>query len=125
MINEVYAVAIALNLKKPEVTNMYREYWRIKKLHKLNLICKETNDKIWIVLKLYKELIKKRHMSIEQVVNAVGIAIHKLPYVETLYRQAKDQAEKMQHTIQRLASDIAALVRKISSELLYYLYSVL
>jgi hypothetical protein len=125
MINEVYAVAIALNLKKPEVTNMYREYWRIKKLHKLNLICKETNDKIWIVLKLYKELIKKRHMSIEQVVNAVGIAIHKLPYVETLYRQAKDQAEKMQHTIQRLASDIAALERKISSELLYYLYSVL
>jgi hypothetical protein len=125
MINEVYAVAIALNLKKPEVTNMYREYWRIKKLHKLNLICKETNDKIWIVLKLYKELIKKRHMSIEQVVNAVGIAIHKLPYVETLYRQAKDQAEKMQHTIQRLASDIAAIERKISSELLYYLYSVL
>jgi hypothetical protein len=46
-------------------------------------------------------------MSIEQVVNAVEIAIHKLPYMKSLYRQAKDQAEKMQHTIQRLANDIA------------------
>jgi septal ring factor EnvC (AmiA/AmiB activator) len=74
----------------------------------------KTNGKIWLLWKLYKELIKKRRMSIEQVVNAVEIAIHKLPYMESLYRQAKDQAEKMQHTIQRLASDIAVLQCKIS-----------
>jgi hypothetical protein len=53
-------------------------------------------------------------MSIEQVVNAVEIAIHKLPHMENLYRQTKDEAEKMQRTIQRLASDIAALQFKIS-----------
>jgi hypothetical protein len=47
-------------------------------------------------------------MSIEQVVNVVEIAIYKLPHMETLYRQAKDQAEKMQCTIQRLANDIRA-----------------
>jgi hypothetical protein len=65
-------------------------------------------------LKLYKQLIKEKHMSIEKVVNAVDIAANKLPYMESLYKQAKDQAEKMQHTIQRLASDIAALQCKIS-----------
>jgi hypothetical protein len=53
-------------------------------------------------------------MTIEQVVNVVEIAIHKLPHMETLYIQAKDQAEKMQHTVQRLANDIRALERKIS-----------
>ena len=53
-------------------------------------------------------------MSKEQVVNVVEIAIHKLPYMENLYRQAKDQAEKMQHTIQRLANDVRALEYKIS-----------
>lgn len=37
-------------------------------------------------------------MSIEQVVNAVDAAIHKLAHIENLYRQAKDQTEKMQHT---------------------------
>ena len=77
MVNEVYAVAITLNIREAEVTYMYRKYWRIKELHKLNLICKETNGKIWIVLKLYR-LIKEKEMSIEQVVNAVSIAIHNL-----------------------------------------------
>jgi hypothetical protein len=52
-------------------------------------------------------------MSIEQVVNAVEIAIHKLPQMESLYGQAKDQAEKMQRTIQRLANDVAASERKL------------
>jgi hypothetical protein len=57
---------------------------------------------------------KEKGMSIDQVVNAVEIAIHKLPYMENLYRQAKDQAEKMQRTVQRLANDIEALKYKIS-----------
>jgi chromosome segregation ATPase len=52
-------------------------------------------------------------MSIEQIVNALDIAIHKLPYMENLYQQAKDQAEKMQRTIQQLANDVAALERKL------------
>jgi septal ring factor EnvC (AmiA/AmiB activator) len=53
-------------------------------------------------------------MSIEQVVNVVEIAANKLPHMENLYHQAKDQAEKIQHTIQRLANDIRALEHKIS-----------
>jgi septal ring factor EnvC (AmiA/AmiB activator) len=57
---------------------------------------------------------KEKGMSIKQVVNAVDTAIHKLSYMENLYRQAKDQAEKMQHTIQRLANDVRALEYKIS-----------
>jgi hypothetical protein len=57
---------------------------------------------------------KQKGMSIEQVVNAVDTAIHKLPHMENLYRQAKDQAENMQRTIQRLANDIKSLEHKIS-----------
>lgn len=107
-------VDIELNLPASKVSKLYIEYWKLRGLDKLYTIYKKTNGKIWIILKLYKELIKKRRMGIEQVVNAVDIAIHKLPYMENLYRQAKDEAEKMQHTIQRLASDIAALQCKIS-----------
>ena len=88
-------VAIILNLREPEVIKLYREYWKLTGLNKLNSIHKETNGKIWIVLKLYKELIKKRRMSIEQVVNAVEIAIHKLPYMESLYEQVGEQVDKM------------------------------
>ena len=107
-------VATLLNLPASKVSKLYREYWTLRGLDKLNTVYKESNGKIWIVLKLYKELIKKRHMSIEQVVNVVEIAIHKLPYMESLYQQAKDQAEKMQRTIQRLTTDIRTLESKIS-----------
>jgi hypothetical protein len=47
-------------------------------------------------------------------VHVVDIADDKLPYMEDLYRQAKDQAEKMQCTIQRLENDIEARKNKIS-----------
>jgi transposase len=107
-------IAIELNIRQSEATKYYGEYWKLKGLDKLNSIYKETNGKLWIVLKLYKELIKKRRMNIEQVVNVVEIAIHKLPYMESLYQQAKDQAEIMQGTIQRLANDIRALECKLS-----------
>jgi hypothetical protein len=107
-------VAISLNLTEPRVSKMYREYCKLKRQDILNLIDKETNGKLSSFLKLYKQLIKEKGMSVDQVVNVVDIAIHKIPYMDSLYRQAKDQAEKMQCTIQRLANDIRALERKIS-----------
>jgi hypothetical protein len=70
-------------------TKFYKEYWKLRGVDKLNSIYKETNGKLWTFLKLYRELIKKRRMNIEQVVIAIEIAVHKLPYMETLYRQAK------------------------------------
>jgi hypothetical protein len=53
-------------------------------------------------------------MSIEQVVNVVEIAIHKLRYMETLYRQIKDEVNKLQYTRQSLVNDIEARKHKIS-----------
>jgi vacuolar-type H+-ATPase subunit E/Vma4 len=107
-------VAIALNIRQSYAAKYYREYWKLRGLHKLNAIYIKTNGKIWPFLKLYKELIKKRDMSIEQIVNVVEIAIYKLPYMESLYEQVKDEADKMQRTIQRLANDMHTLERRIS-----------
>jgi hypothetical protein len=106
-------VAIALNLREPEATKLYREYWKLKGLHKLNSIYKETDGKLGPFLKLYR-LSKEEGMSIEQVVNAVDIAIHKLPYMEALYGQVKEQVDKMQHTRQHLVNDIQSREYKIS-----------
>jgi hypothetical protein len=107
-------VAITLSLRGPEATKLFIEYCRLKRLHLLNSIFKETNRKLGPFLKLYKLLIKQRGMSIEQVVNVVEIAIHKLPYMESLNNQAKEQVDKMQRTIQRLSNDIGVLEGKIS-----------
>jgi hypothetical protein len=104
-------VAIELNLREPEVNKLYREYWRRKRLHKVNLVYKATNGKLGPFLKLYR-LMKEKGMSIEQVVNAVEIAIHKLPYMEGLYKQLKDEVDKMQRTRQRLENYLHKLMMK-------------
>jgi len=107
-------VAIPLNLREPEATKLYREYWKLKRLHILNSIYNDTNGKLGPFLKLYRQLIKQRGMSIEQVANVVDIAIHKLPYTESLYKQVKEQVDNMLHTRQRLVNDIEARENKIS-----------
>ena len=106
-------VAITLNLGQPEVTKLYREYWKLKRLHRLYSAYTELgNEGIGGFLKLYW-LMKKKGMSIEQVVNAVYAAIHKLPYIENLYEQVKEQVEKMQRTRQGLGNAIEERKKKI------------
>ena len=106
-------VAISLKIRQSVATKLYREYWKLKRLHKLNLIYKETNGKLGPFLKLYR-LIKEKSMSIEQVANVVEIAIHKLPYMESLYKQVNDEVDKLQYAKQVLVNDIQALKYKIS-----------
>ena len=106
-------VAITLNLGQPQVTKLYRDYWKLKRLHILNSIYKETNGKLGLFLKLYR-LMKEKGMSIDQVVNAVDIAIHKLPYMESLYKQIKEEVNKLQYTRQSLVNDIEERKNKIS-----------
>ena len=72
------------------------------------MIYKETNGKLGPFLKIYKQLIKERGMNIEQVDNAVDIAIHKLPHIEGLYKQARDETQKMQYTMQHFSNEIVA-----------------
>ena len=88
-------VAIALNLREPEVTELYREYWKLKRLHILNSIYNETNGNLRPFLKLY-QMMKEKGMTIDQVTNAVDIDIHKLPYMEDLYKQVTHEVDNFQ-----------------------------
>jgi hypothetical protein len=107
-------VAIALNLREPEATKLYREYWKLKRLHILNTIYQGTDGKIWPFLKLYR-LMKERRMNKEQLFNVVDIAIHKLPHMESLYRQAKDEVDRMQRTRQETENNLHTLNDEIAS----------
>jgi len=108
-------VAIALNIRQSEATKYYREYWKLRGLQMLDSLYIKTNGKLWSFWKLYKELIEKRRMSIQQVANAVDIAIHKLPYMEGLYKQLKDEVDKMQRTRQQLENYLHKLKEEIAS----------
>jgi hypothetical protein len=67
-------VAIALNIGQPEVTKLYREYWKLKRPHKLYCAYTELGDEgIGEFLKLHK-LAKKEGVRREQVVNLLQLA---------------------------------------------------
>jgi hypothetical protein len=54
-------------------------------------------------------------MSIDQFIDVVvDIAIHKLPYMESLYEQIKDEVNNMQRTRQGLVNHIEARKSRIS-----------
>jgi septal ring factor EnvC (AmiA/AmiB activator) len=54
-------------------------------------------------------------MNIEEVVNAVDIDIDNLPYMESLYRQVKDEVDKMQLTRQETENYLHTLNDEIAS----------
>jgi DNA-binding CsgD family transcriptional regulator len=47
-------VAVELDLSEKQVTRYYREYWKLKGLHKLTVVYEEIKDDIGYFLKLYR-----------------------------------------------------------------------
>jgi hypothetical protein len=73
-------VAITLNLGQPEVSKLYLEYWKLKRLHKLYCAYTELGDDgIGDFLKLHK-LAKKEGVSREQVVKLLQLADEDNPF---------------------------------------------
>jgi predicted DNA-binding protein YlxM (UPF0122 family) len=66
-------VAIALNLREPEATKYYSEYWKLKRLHKLNLIYEEIGDDIRHIIELHRRA-KKEGAGIEQILKLLQLA---------------------------------------------------
>lgn len=81
-------VAIELNLKEPEATKYYREHWKLKRLHKLDLIYEDIKDDIVQIAKLHRRM-KAADIGVEQVINLIKIANNDLPAVEQKYQKLK------------------------------------
>ena len=96
-------VAIALNIRESVATKFCREYWKLKQLHKLNMVYEEIKDDIASFLKLYK-LSKAKGTGVQQVVNLLAIANNDLPAIEEQYKSLRNDVSIMQsqkHTCKR------------------------
>jgi hypothetical protein len=82
-------VAVTLNLRESEATKYYREYWKLKQLHNLNMVYEEIKDNIEYFLKLYK-LAKAKGMGVKQVVNLLAIANNDLPCIEERFKRIRN-----------------------------------
>jgi hypothetical protein len=66
-------VAITLNLREPDATKYYREYWKLKRLHTLNSLYEEIGNDIRHILELHRRA-KEEDITIEQIVKLLQLA---------------------------------------------------
>ena len=114
-------VAIALNLGQPEVTKLYREYWKLKQLHNLNMVYEEIKDDIESFLKLHK-LSRAKGIDVKQVVNLLQIANNDLPAFEKRFKRLRNDTSMLQfqkrideRSLYQLNNQIASIIKLLSS----------
>jgi DNA-binding Lrp family transcriptional regulator len=114
-------VAIELNIREPEATQYYKEYWKLSQLHSLNWVYEQVKDDIGYFVKLYISAQVAR-IGVEQVVKLLGIANNDLPLVEHKYERLKrevDDIEADKHNSARILQEISdqiTYLRKICKE---------
>ena len=73
---------IALDIPADEVHAIYREYWELKGMHKLNVLYEEKKDSLPSILKLHK-IVKEQEMGEHEVINVLKLANNnELPYLQ-------------------------------------------
>ena len=114
-------VAIELNVGESEATKFYREYWKLKQLHNLNMVYEETKGDIDPFLTLYK-LAKRKGIGVRQVVNILEMANNDLPAIEERYKTLRNDVSMLQfrkHTDERnlyqLNNQIASTTKLLNS----------
>jgi hypothetical protein len=88
-------VSIALNLRESETTKFYKEYWKLKQLHNLNMVYEELRGDIEPFLRLHK-LAKAKGMGVKQVVNLLQIVNNDLPAVEKRFKSLRNDISMLQ-----------------------------
>ncbi|MDQ6863167.1 MAG: hypothetical protein M3044_05030 [Thermoproteota archaeon] len=88
-------VAIALDLREPEVTQLYKESWNLTQLYDLNQMYLENKGNIAPLVKLYK-LTKAAGLSPEHVVTLLRIANNDLPLMDYKYENLKTDVKTLE-----------------------------
>ena len=88
-------VAIELGLNQKQVTKYYREYWKLKGLHKLTIVYEEIKNDIGYFLKLHR-LAKASGMNTDSVVNLLSIANNDLHAFEDKYKKQQQNVNHLE-----------------------------
>jgi hypothetical protein len=66
-------VAAELDIREVEATKYYREYWKLKKLYRLDQIYEDVKDDIIHIIRLHRRM-RAAHIGTEEVINFIKIA---------------------------------------------------
>ena len=88
-------VAIALDMREHEVTQLYNESWSLKQIYNLNSIYLETKGNLGPFVKLYM-LSKEAGLSTEHVVRILRLADNDLLRLEARYYNLKSEVKSLE-----------------------------
>jgi hypothetical protein len=115
-------VAIELNLRQPQVTELYIEHWKLKQLYNLNQVYDEIKDDIYPFVKLYM-LSKVARMDTQHVIRLLTLANDDLPAVEYRYERLKREEGSLQarnHNSARTFQELSDLISTTRNTLEQY-----
>jgi hypothetical protein len=107
-------VAIALNLRQPQVTEFYTEHWKLNGLYMLNQIYEEIKVDIGSFVNLYR-LTKAAGMHVQHVNRLLAIANNHLPSVEYKYEELQKQTDVLEYDKRSAARDYQDLTNQTVS----------
>ncbi len=112
--NSPIEVAIELELRQPEVLDLYSEYLKLVQLDKLHSVYEEVKDDIEYFVKLYK-MMKASGITPPHVERLVRIANDDLPSVERRFQLANNRVTELQGDIRNSTFTFQSLSDGISS----------
>src|SRR5215207_421297 len=106
-------VAIALNIRQPEVTELQNEYWKLNQLYILNQIYQETRGNLHFFLELYRQS-NAASMNVQNVINLLRIANNDISSVEYRCQQLRKEAASLEARNRNAARTLQQLSDMIS-----------
>ena len=88
-------VAIELNLREPEATRYYRQYWKLRQLYSLNMVYEEIGDDIIHIPKIHRK-IRAAGMGVDQAISLIKNANSELPTLEEKYQKVKREVSSLE-----------------------------
>ena len=88
-------VAITLDMREPEVTQLYKESWTLKQIYDLNSIYLETKGDLGPFVKLY-HVSKEAGLNTDHVVRILRLADDDLPRLEGRYYNLKSELKSLE-----------------------------
>ena len=108
-------VAITLNIREPEATQFYLEYWKLNQLYTLNQIYEETKGNFSSLIELYRQM-KAAGMSVADAIRVLRMGNNELSSVEYKCQELRKKEASLQAGNQNAARTFQELSDQISDE---------
>jgi hypothetical protein len=106
-------VVIALDIPPDEVNAIYREYWELKGMHKLNVLYEEAKDSLPSVLKLHK-IVEEQGMGEQEIINVLKLANNnELSYLQGKVEYLRNETNNLELEKAKCTTHVLTLTRRI------------